>query len=120
MLARLLTAMLSTTAARSAAPRAAAPKDEARVTTAHSFTGRMCAASRDDESRRADGLFVDPMARGLAGAEGHAAPMGAWILVPRTRHGDDFLVEHYRRGCRQARCVAREPVFPTPARQWTA
>jgi len=61
----------------------------------------MCAASRAEESRRPDALFVDPMAHLLAGDEGRAAPMGEWILVPRTRRGDDFLVTHYRNGCRQ-------------------
>jgi methyltransferase (TIGR00027 family) len=27
--------------------------------------------------------------------------MGEWIMVPRTRYGDDFLREHYARGARQ-------------------
>jgi methyltransferase (TIGR00027 family) len=27
--------------------------------------------------------------------------MGGWILVPRTRYGDDFLVRKYWEGCRQ-------------------
>ena len=48
-----------------------------------------------------DSLFVDPMAHLLAGSEGRRQPMGAWILVPRTRRGDDVLVEGYRAGCRQ-------------------
>ena len=74
---------------------------EARVTTKHAFTGRMCAASRDVETKRPDSLFVDPLAHKLAGTEGRGAPMGSWILVPRTRRGDDCLVEHYGRGCRQ-------------------
>jgi len=37
----------------------------------------------------------------LAGREGMAQPMGSWIMVPRTRYGDDFLRAHYDRGCRQ-------------------
>jgi methyltransferase (TIGR00027 family) len=41
------------------------------------------------------------MAYALAGEEGRRSPMGDWILVPRTRHGDDFLVKSYNRGCRQ-------------------
>ena len=74
---------------------------EARVETPHSFTGRMCAASRWEESKRADSLFNEPQAYKLAGAEGRASPMGSWIMVPRTRFGDDFLWEHYTRGARQ-------------------
>merc|ERR1719174_2273354 len=75
---------------------------EARVETPHSFTGRMCAASRAEESRRSDALFSDRIADKLAGREGRAAPMGAWILVPRTRFGDDLLAEAYERnGARQ-------------------
>ena len=46
-------------------------------------------------------LFVDPLAAKLAGSEGMAQPMGSWIMVPRTRYGDDFLRFHYARGCRQ-------------------
>jgi len=73
-----------------------------QVATKHSFTGRMCAASRDQETRRPDSLFTDPLGGRLAGAEGMAAPMGSWILVPRTRHGDDHLVRRYNdHGVRQ-------------------
>lgn len=61
----------------------------------------MCAASRWEESQRKDSLFFDPLARELAGNEGMAQPMGSWIMVPRTRYGDDFLRTHYARGCRQ-------------------
>jgi len=75
---------------------------ERRVATNHSFTGRMCAASRWEETNRPDSLFQDRLARKLAGQEGMASPMGAWILVPRTRFGDDFLQWHYDEGgCRQ-------------------
>ena len=83
-----------------AATRAAA--SEAQVTTRHAFTGRMCAASRYLESQRRDSLFTDPLGGTLAGSEGLAQPMGEWILVPRTRYGDDFLVHQYRaNGARQ-------------------
>lgn len=27
--------------------------------------------------------------------------MGSWIMVPRTRYGDDILMKHYQAGCRQ-------------------
>ena len=75
---------------------------EAQVTTRHAFTGRMCAASRYLESQRRDSLFTDPLGETLAGSEGLAQPMGEWILVPRTRYGDDFLVHQYRtNGARQ-------------------
>lgn len=66
---------------------------EPQVTTNHAFTGRMCAASRYEESTRSDSLFTDPLGAKLAGREGLAQPMGSWILVPRTRYGDDFLVK---------------------------
>ena len=45
---------------------------EQRVETAHSYTSRMCAASRWHESRRADSLFDEPQAYALAGSEGRA------------------------------------------------
>jgi len=45
---------------------------------------------------------VDPLASKLAGPEGLQQPMGDWIMVPRTRFGDDFIIEHYtQRGVRQ-------------------
>ena len=74
---------------------------ELTVQTPHSFTARMCAASRWIESQRKDSLFVEPQAYALAGAEGRAQPMGEWIMVPRTRFGDDYLREQYARGARQ-------------------
>merc|ERR1711988_1447065 len=75
---------------------------EPQVTTSHAFTGRMCAASRHEESARDDSLFFDPLGAVLAGNKGMDAPMGSWILVPRTRYGDDVLVERYREyGARQ-------------------
>ena len=43
---------------------------EQRVQTPHSYTGRMCAASRWVESKRPDSLFSEPQAKKLAGAEG--------------------------------------------------
>eukprot|EP00966_Prymnesium_polylepis_P228316 5284102-Prymnesium_polylepis.1 len=27
--------------------------------------------------------------------------MGSWIMVPRTRYGDDLLEQYYQKGCRQ-------------------
>jgi methyltransferase (TIGR00027 family) len=62
----------------------------------------MCAGSRYEESLRSDSLFDDPLAKELAGPEGLRNPMGAWILVPRTRYGDDLLQQfYYEKGCRQ-------------------
>ena len=69
--------------------------DNSRVDTAHSFTGRMCAASRWIEGQRKDALFADPLGYKLAGAEGRASPMGDWIMTPRTRFADDLVKEHY-------------------------
>lgn len=78
----------------------AQPRDE--VATAISFTGRMCAASRHLESSRSDALFTDPLAGKLAGMRGMQQPMGDWILVPRTRFGDDVLRTAYeQKGARQ-------------------
>lgn len=75
---------------------------EACVGTAHSFTARMCAASRWEETQRPDSLFDEPQAYKLAGSEGRASPMGSWIMVPRTRRGDDYLRQFYeQRGVRQ-------------------
>jgi methyltransferase (TIGR00027 family) len=38
----------------------------------------------------------------LAGDEASHNPMGEWILVPRTRFGDDFLkTKYFENGCRQ-------------------
>ena len=34
--------------------------------------------------------FVDLLASKLAGPKGLANPMGDWIMVPRTRMGDDL------------------------------
>jgi len=82
-------------------PGCGAADDNSRVATAHAFTGRMCAASRWEESRRSDSLFTDELSYKLAGREGRAQPMGGWIMVPRTRYGDDFLRRHYANGCRQ-------------------
>ena len=69
--------------------------DNSRVDTAHSFTGRMCAASRWIEGQRKDALFADPLGYKLAGAEGRASPMGDWIMTPRTRFANDLVKEHY-------------------------
>lgn len=74
---------------------------ESRVANSHAFTARMCAASRYEESSRADSLFDDPLSKRLAGSEGLAQPMGSWIMTPRTRYADDYLREHYGHGCRQ-------------------
>ena len=97
-LRRLAAVAMLAVGARTAANNAI---QEARCTTPHAFTARMCAASRFIESERTDSLFTDPLAKKLAGQEGMDAPMGSWIMVPRTRYGDDFLREHYSRGCRQ-------------------
>jgi len=75
------------------------------VQTAHAFTGRMCAASRWEESQRPDSLFTDPVAYKLAGSSGLKSPMGAWVMVPRTRFGDDFLRRHYHKKVNPARQV---------------
>ena len=73
-----------------------------RVATSHSYTGRMCAASRGIESKRSDSLFTDPLGDRLAGDEAIDNEMGAWILVPRTRFGDDLLRKSYDQdGARQ-------------------
>jgi len=48
---------------------------ETCVGTVHSFTARMCAASRWEETQRPDSLFVEPQAYTLAGSEGRASPM---------------------------------------------
>ena len=42
-------------------------------------------------------MFEDPTAYALAGPNGLAQPMGDWILVPRTKFGDDFLCRAYMR-----------------------
>ena len=74
---------------------------EETVKTPHSFTGRMCAAARWVESKRKDSLFHEPQAYKLAGREGRSSPMGEWIMVRRTRFGDDLLQYHYAMGVRQ-------------------
>lgn len=71
------------------------PKVE--VETRHAYTGRMCATSRYIESQRPDSLFSDPLAKKLAGNRAIKDPMGAWILVPRTRYGDDLVYSAYNR-----------------------
>lgn len=68
---------------------------EARVTTNHAYTGRMCAASRYVESMRTDAMFQDRLAYKLAGEESRHNPMGEWILVPRTVYGDSLLSWRY-------------------------
>ena len=80
----------------------AAGAAEATVTTPHAFTGRMCAGERWKEAQRSDSLFHDHLAAKLAGSEGRAQPMGSWIMIPRTRYGDDLLRICYEtRGVRQ-------------------
>jgi len=87
-------------AAKTPMPRSYAQK---MPKASHAFTAKMCAGSRYLESQRRDALFVDPLASKLAGPEGLQQPMGDWIMVPRTRFGDDFITEHYTkpRGVRQ-------------------
>ncbi|CAE8624362.1 unnamed protein product [Polarella glacialis] len=68
----------------------------------HAFTSQMCAGSRWLESQRPDALFQDPLAFRLAGVSGRENAMGSWVMVPRTRFGDDVTIKAYReRGCRQ-------------------
>jgi Leucine carboxyl methyltransferase len=65
-------------------------------------TGRLTAAGRAVESRRADRLFEDPLAEALAGEEGFRL-MALWRLpgmpeenptiAPRTRFYDDLVIE---------------------------
>jgi methyltransferase (TIGR00027 family) len=79
------------------------------VQTKAVFTGRMCAGSRYEESTRQDSLFYDPLAQHLAGEGGLSNPMGSWILVPRTRYGDDMcrkFQERFGRGSSSATCPA--------------
>lgn len=64
----------------------------------HSYTGNMCAAARAIESRRPDALFTDPVADLVAG---DARSMGDWIMVPRTRYGDDLIEELGHKGATQ-------------------
>ncbi len=66
-----------------------------QVATSAAFTGRMCAGTRAMEHNRPNSLFEDPLAGHLAGNQGNQNPMGDWILIPRTRFGDDFLVRKY-------------------------
>jgi methyltransferase (TIGR00027 family) len=75
----------------------------ADVDTPHAYTALMCAGSRYEETIRKDSLFRDPLAKKLAGQAGLQNPMGAWVMVPRTRFGDDFLRWHYGKAtpCRQ-------------------
>ena len=86
-------------------------EQEEEVSTPHSFTSRMCAATRYYESIRnhlhddpnQQPLFEDPAAYALAGPNGLQQPMGDWIVVPRTKFGDDFLCRAYvRDNIRQA------------------
>jgi hypothetical protein len=73
-----------------------------KVATPHAYTGRMCATSRYLECVKDDSLFDDPLALKLAGDEAKNNPMGEWILVPRTRFGNDFLLRKYKENdCRQ-------------------
>ena len=51
-----------------------------------------------EESRRADALFHDPVAHLVAGG---ARSMGDWIMVPRTRYGDDLIEELGKTGASQ-------------------
>ncbi|CAE7219153.1 unnamed protein product [Symbiodinium natans] len=82
-------------------PRRYACAERMPEKASHAFTAKMCAGSRYMESQRPDALFVDPLASKLAGPQGLAQPMGDWIMVPRTRFGDDFVVQHYMGGTRQ-------------------
>ncbi|CAK0856614.1 unnamed protein product [Prorocentrum cordatum] len=79
-----------------------------RVKDNHVFTARMCAASRCLESSRRDRLFADPVSELLAGWEGMEAPMGSWILIPRTSYGDGVLQRAYHT---DARTAARQLVL---------
>ena len=50
------------------------------------------------ESVRSDALFHDPVAHLVAGG---ARSMGDWIMVPRTRYGDDLIEELGKTGASQ-------------------
>jgi len=80
-------------------------------------TGRLTAAGRAVESRRADRLFEDPLAEALAGEEGFRL-MEQWRLPgmseeqatitigPRTRFWDDLVIEAVADGLRQVVLLA--------------
>jgi methyltransferase (TIGR00027 family) len=78
-------------------------------------TGRLTAAGRAVESRRADRLFEDPLAEALAGEAGFRL-MERWRLPgmprenptigPRTRFYDDLLIEAVADGLGQVVLVA--------------
>jgi methyltransferase (TIGR00027 family) len=78
-------------------------------------TGRLTAAGRAVESRRADRLFADPLAEALAGEDGFRL-MELWRLPgmpqenptigPRTRFYDDVVVDAVADGLSQVVLVA--------------
>ena len=78
-------------------------------------TGRLTAAGRAVESRRADRLFEDPLAEALAGEEGFRL-MDHWRLpgmpeenptiAPRTRFWDDLVIDSIADGLGQVVLIA--------------
>ena len=79
------------------------------------ITGKLTAAGRAVESRRADRLFEDPLAEALAGEEGFRL-MEQWRLpgmpeenptiAPRTRFYDDLVIEAVAEGLGQVVLLA--------------
>jgi len=70
-----------------------------RILNGHYNAG---AASRWIEHQRHDSLFEDLLSYKLAGEEERSQPMGEWIMVPRTRFGDDLARSAYaNNGTRQ-------------------
>jgi methyltransferase (TIGR00027 family) len=78
-------------------------------------TGRLAAAGRALESRRADRLFEDPLAEALAGEEGFrlmeqwrlpGMPVENPTIAPRTRFYDDLVVEAVADGIGQVVLLA--------------
>jgi methyltransferase (TIGR00027 family) len=80
-----------------------------------SSTGRLTAAGRAVESRRADRLFEDPLAEALAGEDGFrlmerwrlpGMPLENPTIGPRTRYYDDLVLEAVADGLGQVVLVA--------------
>jgi methyltransferase (TIGR00027 family) len=80
-----------------------------------SSTGRLTAAGRALESRRADRLFEDPLAEALAGEDGFrlmerwrlpGMPLENPTIGPRTRFYDDLVLEAVADGLGQVVLVA--------------
>ena len=79
------------------------------------ITGKLTAAGRAVESRRADRLFEDPLAEALAGEEGFllmeqwglpGMPVENPTIAPRTRFWDDLVIEAVADGLGQVVLLA--------------